>query len=118
MRPRLRDQRARHPTRTLDVDRVRSHFDFPDLGRIVTNNAATTQPPDELLALYRSLAAGYENVHRGQSTASRTTTALFEEDGTLRAADRPYNRRRSDLDQRLAKGRGSVPRRTVSALVV
>jgi len=102
----------------VDVDSVRRHIAFPKLGRIVTNNAATTQPPDELLALYRSLAAGYENVHRGQSTASRTTTALFEEDGTLRAADRPYNRRRSDLDQRLAKGRGSVPRRTVSALVV
>src|SRR6516225_11912782 len=63
----------------LDVHAIRGHFAFPRLGRIVTNNAASTQPPDELLALYQSLAPGYENVHRGQSTASKATTALFEE---------------------------------------
>jgi cysteine desulfurase/selenocysteine lyase len=63
----------------LDVDRVRRHFDFPSAGRIVTNNAASTQPPRELLGLYRRLAAGYENVHRGQSTASQRTTELFEQ---------------------------------------
>jgi len=49
----------------IDVHAVRRHFAFPALGRTVTNNAASTQPPDELLALYRSLAPGYENVHRG-----------------------------------------------------
>jgi Aminotransferase class-V len=63
----------------VDVHAVREHFAFPRLGRIVTNNAASTQPPDELLALYQSLAPGYENVHRGQSTASQAMTALFEE---------------------------------------
>ncbi len=63
----------------LDVHAIREHFAFPRLGRIVTNNAASTQPPDELLALYQSLAPGYENVHRGQSTASQAMTALFEE---------------------------------------
>jgi len=63
----------------VDVHAIREHFAFPRLGRIVTNNAASTQPPDELLALYQSLAPGYENVHRGQSTASKATTALFEE---------------------------------------
>jgi len=63
----------------LDVHEVRRHFAFPGLGRIVTNNAASTQAPDELLELYRSLAAGYENVHRGQSSASREMTTLFEE---------------------------------------
>jgi cysteine desulfurase/selenocysteine lyase len=57
---------------------VRRHFSFPELGRVVTNNAASTQPPRELLALYRSLTLQYENVHRGQSRASRTTTAVFE----------------------------------------
>ena len=36
----------------LDVQAVRRHFMFPELGRIVTNNAASTQPPRELLALY------------------------------------------------------------------
>jgi len=63
----------------LDVDRVRTHFDFARSGRIVTNNAATTQPPRQLLDLYRSLVPSYDNVHRGQSTASLATTALFEE---------------------------------------
>ncbi len=62
----------------LDVWAVREHFTFPALGRVVTNNAASTQPPRELLALYQSLSAGYENVHRGQSSASREMTGLFE----------------------------------------
>jgi cysteine desulfurase / selenocysteine lyase len=63
----------------LDVQAIREHFAFSRLGRIVTNNAASTQPPDELLALYQSLAPGYENVHRGQSAASQAMTARFEE---------------------------------------
>jgi len=63
----------------VDVRAIRRHFAFPAAGRIVTNNAASTQPPRELLALYQSLGAGYENVHRGQSSASMATTALFEE---------------------------------------
>ena len=63
----------------LDVDRLRTHFDFVRAGRTVTNNAASTQPPRELVELYRQLVPSYENVHRGQSTASRRTTALFEE---------------------------------------
>ena len=61
-----------------DVEAVRAHFVFPRTGRIVTNNAASTQPPHELLDLHRSLAPQYENVHRGQSSASRLTTARFE----------------------------------------
>ncbi len=63
----------------LDLAGIREHFDFPGLGRIVTNNAATTQPPRELAELYRTLTPWYENVHRGQSTASRRTTAMFED---------------------------------------
>jgi cysteine desulfurase/selenocysteine lyase len=63
----------------LDVRAIRGHFVFPQLGRVVTNNAASTQPPGELLALYGSLGPGYENVHRGQSGASQAMTALFEE---------------------------------------
>ena len=62
----------------VDVRAIRGHFAFPGRGRIVTNNAASTQPPRELLALYASLAPGYENVHRGQSTASGQMTARFE----------------------------------------
>src|SRR6476469_2914924 len=64
---------------TLDVDRIRAQFDLARSGRIVTNNAASTQPPRQLLDLYRSLTPSYENVHRGQSTASQRTTTLFEE---------------------------------------
>jgi len=63
----------------LDVARVRTQFDFARNGRIVTNNAATTQPPRQLLDLYRSLVSSYDNVHRGQSTASLCTTAMFED---------------------------------------
>ena len=63
----------------FDVTRIRRHFDFPATGRVVTNNAASTQPPRELLELYRSLTPSYENVHRGQSTASQRTTELFEQ---------------------------------------
>ena len=62
----------------LDVRAIRGHFTFPQAGRVVTNNAASTQPARELLALYQSLAPGYENVHRGQSSASRQMTAEFE----------------------------------------
>jgi cysteine desulfurase / selenocysteine lyase len=63
----------------VDVHAIRRHFAFPRTGRIVTNNAASTQPPHELVALYQSLAPGYENVHRGQSSASQHMTALFED---------------------------------------
>ncbi|HEY6502319.1 MAG TPA: aminotransferase class V-fold PLP-dependent enzyme [Streptosporangiaceae bacterium] len=62
----------------LDVRAIRRHFAFPESGRIVTNNAASTQPPRELVALYQSLGPGYENVHRGQSSASQLMTAQFE----------------------------------------
>ena len=62
----------------LDVPAIRGHFTFPQAGRIVTNNAASTQPPRELVDLYLSLAPGYENVHRGQSAASVRMTELFE----------------------------------------
>jgi cysteine desulfurase / selenocysteine lyase len=72
------DRRLETAMTGLDVERIRSHFDFVNTGRVVTNNAASTQPPRELIALYRRLVPEYENVHRGQSAASRRTTALFE----------------------------------------
>jgi cysteine desulfurase / selenocysteine lyase len=61
-----------------DIEAIREHFIFPKRGRIVTNNAASTQPPRELLELYCSLAPDYDNVHRGQSSASQLMTRLFE----------------------------------------
>ena len=72
------DSSAASPGR-LDIQAVRSHFMFPQHGRIVTNNAASTQPPRELLELQASLAPEYENVHRGQSAASQLMTARFEQ---------------------------------------
>ena len=62
----------------LDVHAIRKHFLFPGVGRIITNNAASTQPPRELLELHSALAPQYENVHRGQSSASQCTTRRFE----------------------------------------
>ncbi len=59
----------------LDVDAIRRHFAFAEGPRIVTNNAASTQPPRELLRLLDALSPGYENVHRGQSRASREMTS-------------------------------------------
>jgi cysteine desulfurase/selenocysteine lyase len=64
---------------TIDVRAVRRHFLFPGRDRIALNNAASTQPPRELLALYTSLGPDYENVHRGQSSASAAMTGRFEE---------------------------------------
>ena len=61
-----------------DIQAIRGHFGFPEQGRVVTNNAASTQPPRELLQLYHELAPDYDNVHRGQSDASQITTARFE----------------------------------------
>jgi cysteine desulfurase/selenocysteine lyase len=74
-----RRARTRPEPAGLDLDRIRAHFDFPAAGRVVTNNAASTQPPRELVELLSRLTWDYENVHRGQSTASRSTTRLFEE---------------------------------------
>ena len=65
-------------TSPLDVTAIRERFSFPERHRVVTNNAASTQPFTEAVDLYRELAPGYENVHRGQSRASVEMTALFE----------------------------------------
>ncbi|HET6400054.1 MAG TPA: aminotransferase class V-fold PLP-dependent enzyme [Candidatus Kapabacteria bacterium] len=64
---------------TLDVQAIRKHFPAITKGRIVTNNAASTQAPKKLADLYRELLPDYENVHRGQSNASRAMTRLFED---------------------------------------
>lgn len=67
-----------NPLQPWNLEAIRSHFVFPEHGRVVTNNAASTQPPRALLALYQSLAPAYDNVHRGQSDASQITTGRFE----------------------------------------
>jgi cysteine desulfurase / selenocysteine lyase len=72
-------QPSTNGTSAIDVAAVRKHFLFPRSRTIVTNNAASTQPPRELVELYRALSPHYESVHRGQSDASRLTTLLFED---------------------------------------
>ncbi len=62
----------------LNVERIRKHFPAIHAGRIVTNNAATSQIPGKLLDLHNEIALTYENVHRGHSSASIKTTHLFE----------------------------------------
>ena len=79
---------GRAPTpETIDVRAVRRHFLFPGRARVALNNAASTQPPRELLALYASLGPDYENVHRGQSSASAAMTERFEESYDTIAAE-------------------------------
>lgn len=68
-----------HRPARLDVKAIRRHFLFPEARRTVTNNAATTQVPVDLLRLQLRLARDYENVHRGQSRASLKMTRLLEE---------------------------------------
>jgi cysteine desulfurase/selenocysteine lyase len=63
----------------FNVRDIRKHFFFRQDRRTVTNNAATTQVPSDLLRLHASLARKYENVHRGQSKPSLEITALLEE---------------------------------------
>ncbi|GAA5208355.1 aminotransferase class V-fold PLP-dependent enzyme [Microbacterium kyungheense] len=61
-----------------ELELIRSQFAFSLRDRIVTNNAASTQPPLAVLELLRDLSETYENVHRGQSDASIRTTEMFE----------------------------------------
>ena len=98
---------------TLDVERVRRHFDFVDRGRIVTNNAASTQAPRELVQLYQALVPGYENVHRGQSTASQNMTGALR--GFVRHNRGIRERPKSPEHRGLPKHDGGAQRRYVLA---
>jgi cysteine desulfurase/selenocysteine lyase len=60
----------------LDVRAIRRHFAFPGTGRVMADNAASTQAPRELTGLCRSLA----------QAAPAGLTALFRESlGTIAA---------------------------------
>ncbi len=64
----------------METSRIRKHFPaIIKAKRICTNNAASTQIPQELLDLSKKLYLQYDNVCRGQSTASIKTTEKFEE---------------------------------------
>ncbi|MBN1662423.1 MAG: aminotransferase class V-fold PLP-dependent enzyme [Deltaproteobacteria bacterium] len=62
----------------IDTQKIREYFPAIQAGRVVTNNAASTQAPVQLLDLLEKLVVQYDNVHRGQSRSSLLTTTEFE----------------------------------------
>ncbi len=62
----------------VDAQKIRKYFPAIRAGRLVSNNAASTQIPTQLLELLDKLAVQYDNVHRGQSKSSMLTTERFE----------------------------------------
>lgn len=64
--------------RMIDTQKIRKYFPAIRAGRIISNNAASTQPPIQLLNLLDDLVVQYDNVHRGQSKSSLFITEKFE----------------------------------------
>ncbi|OGB74504.1 cysteine desulfurase [candidate division Kazan bacterium RBG_13_50_9] len=62
----------------IKTQKIRKFFPSIVSGRIVSNNAASTQVPIQLLNLLKKLVVQYDSVHRGQSRASLLTTERFE----------------------------------------
>ena len=62
----------------IETEKIRKFFPAIKSGRVVSNNAASTQIPVQLLSLLNKLTAQYDNVHRGQSDSSMATTGKFE----------------------------------------
>jgi cysteine desulfurase/selenocysteine lyase len=62
----------------IETHKIRKFFPAIKSGRIVSNNAASTQVPIQLLELLEKLVVQYDNVHRGQSKSSLLTTEKFE----------------------------------------
>ncbi|MDD2753426.1 MAG: aminotransferase class V-fold PLP-dependent enzyme [Candidatus Portnoybacteria bacterium] len=62
----------------IDTQKIRKFFPAIKTGRVVSNNAASTQAPIQLLDLMDELIVQYDNVHRGQSRSSLLTTEKFE----------------------------------------
>ncbi len=62
----------------IKTRKIRKFFPAIKAGRIVSNNAASTQVPVQLLNLLNNLVVQYDNVHRGQSKSSLVTTEKFE----------------------------------------
>lgn len=62
----------------IQTKKIRKFFPAIKAGRIISNNAASTQVPVQLLDLLKKTIVQYDNVHRGQSKASLLTTEKFE----------------------------------------
>jgi len=62
----------------IQAQKIRKFFPAIKAGRVISNNAASTQIPIQLLDLLKKLTVQYDNVHRGQSQSSILTTEKFE----------------------------------------
>jgi cysteine desulfurase / selenocysteine lyase len=62
----------------IETQKIKDYFPAIKAGRLVSNNAASTQAPKQLIDLFQELLVQYENVHRGQSQSSIITTEKFE----------------------------------------
>jgi len=62
----------------IETRKIRKFFPAIKSGRTISNSAASTQVPVQLLDLLKKLIVQYDNVHRGQSEASMLTTEKFE----------------------------------------
>ena len=62
----------------IKTQKIKRFFPAINSGRTVSNNAASTQVPIQLLSLLKELVVQYDNVRRGQSVASLLTTEKFE----------------------------------------
>ncbi|MFH1781182.1 MAG: aminotransferase class V-fold PLP-dependent enzyme [Patescibacteria group bacterium] len=62
----------------IRTEEIRDFFPAIKAGRTISNNAASTQIPIQLLDLLQELIVKYDNVHRGQSDSSISTTERFE----------------------------------------
>lgn len=63
----------------LNTKKIKKYFPAIKSGRMISNNAASTQAPVQLVKLFKKLIIDYDNVHRGQSDSSIKTTRMFEE---------------------------------------
>ena len=54
----------------IDTKKLRKFFPAIEAVRIVSNNAASTQVPIQLLDLLKIIIVSYDNVNRGQSQSS------------------------------------------------
>jgi len=75
---RIREYLGLSQKNELNVSKIRKSFPAIKSGRIISNNAASTQIPEQLIELSKELSKSYDNVHRGQSDSSKKMTALFE----------------------------------------
>ena len=62
----------------INTGKIKKFFPAIESGRILSNNAASTQAPVQLLDLLPQIMVQYDNVHRGQSKSSVITTEKFE----------------------------------------